>query len=297
MKLAAYAGVARAPFLLLPITLVVAGTGAAAYSGQVDWLHAGLALLGLLGTHIGVNALNEASDFRRGIDLNTQRTPFSGGSGTLPAGLLGYKHALATGLVGGAIGVAVGVYFLTVLGWKLVPILAVGALAVFAYSDLLARSYVGEVFAGLGLGALPVIGTTLVQTGNYEPASIAASVPAFLMTFNLLLLNEFPDEEADRVGGRMNLVLLLGRHRAAQLYAAFALMVPVSVMAGIGAKYLPVLAAIAIIPSLVFLVKPVGWALREPKEPVPVPALGANVFWNLTTNLALGIALFIAAAL
>jgi 1,4-dihydroxy-2-naphthoate octaprenyltransferase len=117
------------------------------------------------------------------------------------------------------------------------------------------------------------------------------------MTFSLLLLNEFPDEEADRVGGRMNLVLLLGRHRAAQLYAAFALMVPVSVMAGIGAKYLPVLAAIAIIPSLVFLVKPVGWALREPKEPVPVPALGANVFWNLTTNLALGIALFIAAAL
>jgi 1,4-dihydroxy-2-naphthoate octaprenyltransferase len=193
MSIAPYAGVARAPFLLLPVTLVAVGTSAAAYVGQVNWLHAGLALLGMLGVHVAVNALNEASDFKRGIDLKTQRTPFSGGSGTLPAGLLGPKQAVAAGLIGGAIGVAVGIYFLTIYGWKLVPILVIGAIAVFAYTDFLARSYVGEVFAGLGLGALPVIGTTLVQTGNYEPVAIAASIPAFFMTFNLLLLNEFPD--------------------------------------------------------------------------------------------------------
>ena len=36
---------------------------------------------------------------------------------------------------------------------------------------------------------------------NYNTA-LAAGVPAFLMTFNLLFLNEFPDEEADRAGGR-----------------------------------------------------------------------------------------------
>ncbi len=293
MGVAPYAGVARAPFLLLPITLVAAGTGAATYLGLHDWARAGLALFGLLGLHIAVNALNEASDYKSGIDLKTQRTPFSGGSGTLPAGLLSYRKAMATGLVGGAIGVAVGIYFLVLLGWILVPIFALGALAVFAYSEFLARSYVGELFAGLGLGSLPVLGTAVVQTGSYDAVAIAASIPAFFMTFNLLLLNEFPDEDADRGGGRRNLVLLLGRNKAATLYALCAMLVPVSLVASVGLAHLPTLALAAIVPSLIFLAKPLAWAFKSPQGPVPLPALGANVIWNLTTNAVLAVTLFV----
>ena len=290
MGLAAYAAVARAPFLLLPITLVAVGTGAAIYLGMQDWGHAGLALLGLLGVHVTVNALNEASDYRSGIDFNTERTPFSGGSGTLPAGLLSYRKAVALGLTGGAIGIAVGIYFLTVVGTQLVPILAIGALAAFGYSGILGRAYVGEFFAGLGLGALPVVATTLVQTGSYESVVIAASLPAFFMTFNLLLLNEFPDEEADRTGGRRNLVLLLGRRTAAIVYVVFALLVPVSLIAGVVLNYLPPLTLAAMAPTLL-LVPVFRWAFRRPEEPVPIPGLGSNVIWNLSTNSVLAIAL------
>ncbi len=290
MSLSAYAGVARAPFLLLPVTLVIAGTGAAAHLGLADWFRAGLALVGMLGVHIAVNALNEAGDYRTGIDLKTQRTPFSGGSGTLPGGRLSYGKAVATGLVGGAVGVAVGVYFLTVIGWPLVPILAVGAVAVFAYTDLLARNFVGELFAGLGLGALPVLGTALVQTGSYEPVAIAASLPAFFMTFNLLLLNEFPDEQADREGGRRNLVILMGRRHAARLYALFGGLVPVSIVLSVVLDYMPVLALVAVLPSLL-LAKPLQWALGSTEDPVPIPALGSNVIWNLSTNVVLGVML------
>jgi 1,4-dihydroxy-2-naphthoate octaprenyltransferase len=290
MSLSAYAGVARAPFLLLPVTLVVAGTGAAAHVGLADLTRAGLALLGLVGVHIAVNALNEASDYRTGIDLKTQRTPFSGGSGTLPAGLLSYRKAVATGLVGGVVGIVVGIYFLTVVGMRLLPILAVGGLAVFGYTAVLARGYVGELFAGLGLGALPVVGTTLVQTGSYESVAIAASIPAFFMTFNLLLLNEFPDEAADREGGRRNLLVLMGRRNAARLYALFGAFVPLSLIVGVLLSYLPPLALVACLPSLL-LAKPVSWARTQPEEPVPIPALGANVIWNLSTNTLLGIML------
>jgi len=295
MGLAAYAAVARAPFLLLPITLVAVGTGAAIYLGMQDWAHAGLALLGLLGVHVTVNALNEASDYRSGIDFNTERTPFSGGSGTLPAGLLSYRKAVAVGLTGGAIGIAVGIYFLTVVGTPLVPILAIGALAALGYSGILGRAYVGEFFAGLGLGALPVVATTLVQAGAYESVAIAASLPAFFMTFNLLLLNEFPDEEADRTGGRRNLVLLMGRIRAAMLYVVIALLVPMSLIAGVVLDYLPTLALAAIAPS--FLLVPVfRWAFTQPNEPVPIPGLGSNVIWNLSTNVVLAVALALSRA-
>ena len=85
-KLAAYAGVARAPFLLLPVTLVAAGAAAAAYDDRASALATLLALIGLVALHAAVNAFNEASDMRSGIDLQTTRTPFSGGSGTLPVG-------------------------------------------------------------------------------------------------------------------------------------------------------------------------------------------------------------------
>ncbi len=292
-SMAAYAGVARAPFLLLPITLVAVGTGAAAHLGMTDLVRAGIALLGMLGAHIAVNALNEASDYKTGIDLRTQRTPFSGGSGTLPAGALSQQTAFAVGLAGGAVAVAVGVYFLTVVGWKLVPILVVGSVAIFVYTEVLARLYVGELFAGLGLGALPVIGTTLVQTMGYETVAVAASLPAFFMTFNLLLLNEFPDEAADRWGGRRNLVLILGRKKAALLYALFAVAVPAWLAVAVALGYLPRLALAAIVPSLIFLTPPLRWALGRAQDPVPHPALGANVAWNLTTNLVLAGALFL----
>ena len=82
----AYLGIARANFLLLPVTLVAVGAAAAAYDGNFDPVATVAALLGLVALHAAVNAFNEYSDFRRGIDLETQRTPFSGGSGTLPGG-------------------------------------------------------------------------------------------------------------------------------------------------------------------------------------------------------------------
>ena len=116
------------------------------------------------------------------------------------------------------------------------------------------------------------------------------------MTFNLLLLNEFPDEEADRAGGRKNLVLLLGRNRAAWVYAIAGIAVPVSIVAAVVVGMLPPPALVALLPS-VLLAKPLQWVFSDPSQPVPIPALGANVIWNLTTNSLIAITLIIAIAL
>ena len=50
----------------------------------------------------------------------------------------------------------------------------------------------------------------------------------------------------------------------------------------------------AVVPS-VLLAKPLVWAVSDPARPVPIPALGANVIWNLATNTVLGITLVAAA--
>jgi 1,4-dihydroxy-2-naphthoate octaprenyltransferase len=288
----AYLGVARANFLLLPVTLVTVGAAAAAYDGVFDSIATIAALLALVALHAAVNAFNEYSDFRRGIDFDTQRTPFTGGSGALPGGAPA-RIALGVGIGGTVFGAIVGAYFLYSVGPKLLPIFVVGALCVLGYSDFLARIYLGEIFAGLGLGTLAVLGAALVQGGGLGSAAIAASIPPFFMTFNLLLLNEFPDEEADRKGGRRNLVLLLGRRVAARVYVVAGWMVPVALIGGVLAGALPPLGLIAILPSLA-LASPARWALTAPEQPVPVSALGANVAWNLATNSVLALVLALA---
>jgi len=277
------AGVARAPFLLLPVTLVAAGAAAGAVAGAFSWTRTLVALVGLVALHMAVNILNEWSDVRTGIDFNTRPTPFSGGSGTLPSGAMRPRAALVFGLVCAAIGLAAGAWFLTRVGLILLPVMAAGAVCVLLYTDVLARLGVGELAAGLGLGGLPIVGAALVQDGTLGPAAWAAAVPATFMTFNLLLLNEFPDEEADRAGGRRNLVLLLGRRGAAWCYAAAALATPLAVVVAVILGWLPLAALVAALPSLL-LAKPMGWAFSDPRREVPVPALAANVMWNLATN-------------
>jgi 1,4-dihydroxy-2-naphthoate octaprenyltransferase len=285
-----FAGVARAPFLLLPPTLVASGAAAASWDGRFSWLHTMMALIGLVALHMAVNILNEWSDMRTGIDLETERTPFSGGSGTLPGGGMGLQTALIFGLACAAVGLAIGIWFVPRIGTALIPIMVLGAICVLAYTDALARMGIGEIAAGFGLGSGPVIGTALVQDGSWSRAAIAASIPAFFMTFNLLFLNEFPDEKADRKGGRKNLVILLGRRRAAMVYAAAAIATPLSIAVAVVIGWLPPPTLIGALPSLL-LVKPLQWAFGDTDLPVPIPAMGANVAWNLATNTFVAVGL------
>jgi 1,4-dihydroxy-2-naphthoate octaprenyltransferase len=291
--LAPWLGVARAPFLLLPFTLVAAGAAAAAFEGAFAWAPTILALVGLVLLHAAVNALNEASDMETGIDLETKRTPFSGGSGTLPSGRLSVRATRAFAYGCALVGGLIGGWFTLNLGLPFVAVMAVGAAAVLFYSEVFARAGLGELFAGLGLGALPVWGTAWVQGQPPGRAALWAGIPAFLMTFDLLLLNEFPDEAADRRGGRRNLVLLVGRRRAAIVYAVAALLVPACIVTAVLVGAFPKHALVAALPSAV-LQKPLGWAFARAEEDPPVPALGANVVWNLATNSVLALALAVA---
>jgi 1,4-dihydroxy-2-naphthoate octaprenyltransferase len=203
------------------------------------------------------------------------------------------RAALVFGLVCAAVGLAIGLWFLAVVGLVLLPVVIAGAVAVLAYTDVLARRGIGELAAGFGLGAGPVAGTALVQDGTWISASLWVAVPAFFMTFNLLLLNEFPDEAADRDGGRRNLVLIFGRKTAAWIYAVAALGTPLVLIVGVVLGELPLPVLLGVLPS-VLLAKPLRWVVTDPAAPVPLPAMGANVVWNLATNSLVAVGFLVA---
>jgi len=212
--------VIRPLFLWGSIAPAFLGTSIAWADGSYSLHHAVLVFLGLILWHVSAQVLNDYFDYRSGIDLKTQRTPFSGGSGVLPAKLLKPKSVLAFGLLCFVLALPIWIYFLIDKGVLLLPALAVGSVCVLLYTPVLTRWKVPEAFSGLGLGILPVLTCYFVQTGNYATGAIAGGVASGIVMFNLHLLFEFPDVEADRAGGRKTLPIILGTRKASWLYLA-----------------------------------------------------------------------------
>lgn len=77
------------------------------------------------------------------------------------------------------------------------------------------------------------------------------------------------------------------------VYALAALLVPAWILLGVAAGTFPPLALVALLPSLLLLA-PLKWAFGDTSTEVPIPAMAANVQWNLATNTLLGLTLAVA---
>ena len=293
MKLKLWFLETRPQFLLLSVVLAFLGTSVAWYDNAFHLGYALLAFLGLLLCHISVNVLNDYYDYKSGIDLKTRRTPFSGGSGLLPAASLQPRHVFWFGLACFLLAVPIGAYFVLVTGWLLLPLLLVGAICIFIYTPLLTKLGWPEWSPGLGLGALPVLGAYFVQAGEYTLPAIMASIPSGILVHNLLLLNEFPDTEADKEADRRTLPITMKKRRASIIYSALTGAVYVWIFLAVEAKLMPAFCLIAVL-TLPFAVKAIQGALNYQDETKLMPAMANNVLVILLTQLLLGIGYLLA---
>ncbi len=288
-------GVMRPRFLLLAVACVFLGLAAAAGAGhEINLGHAILCFLGGVLVHGSVNAFNEYEDIKSGLDFRTSRTPFSGGSGTLVPVPAKLPVALWTGIVTAAICMVIGVYFFLLYGW---PILAIGALGLFIvviYTPWLNKIPLLCLIApGLGFGTLMVNGTYFALTGTFSETALLVSFVPFFLVSNLLLLNQFPDVEADLTVGRKHLPILIGRKASAWIFAAFVLATYLTIILGVAVKLTP-LWTLAGLASVVFALPAVKGALEHPDDlPKLGPSMGQNVLLNLITPVLLGIGLWI----
>lgn len=281
----------RPQFLILTPMCVLVGVAAAAYDGfNLNPLHVILTLVGALLAHISVNVLNDYFDYRSGIDLATRRTPFSGGSGILPAGLLKAQQVYVLGLAS-LVGVGViGIYFTVEWGWQILPLGIAGMLVVYLYTTHITKNpLLCAIAPGLGFGPLMVVGSYFTQTGQYSlTAGLASLVPGFLVS-NLLLLNQFPDVEADKVASRRHIPIAYGRQFSARVYAVFMAATYVSLAVAVGVGVLPLTALIGLL-TLPLAVKTVMGALNNYDDMDKLmPALGSNILVILLTTLLTGV--------
>ena len=286
----------RPSFLLLVPVCVFSGVAVSLFEDKpFRPLYFALAFVGALFAHIAVNVLNEFSDYKTGIDFNTKPTPFSGGSGILPSGKLEAKKVFIFGLTCLAITAAIGIYFITVYKWTIVPVGVIGVLIVFLYTPYLTKlSGITEIVGpGLGFG-LMVLGTYVTQTGGYSAGAAVVSVVAGLLVADLLLINEFPDVEADRAAGRKHLPIILGKTKAGIIYSILLVGAYIAIIAGAAAGVLPWLALVGLL-TLPLGSKAMLAAVKYNNDMSKlVPALGADVITVLVTPLLMSVGIMIA---
>lgn len=255
----------RAQYLLLPVILSMVGGMLALHNGAFDTVNFLLFTGVMVLLHITVNTLNDYYDHKTGIDLHTQRTMFNGGTGIIQAGLLTPKQVLGAALASYLAALGLSAYLVLTVGPALLPLVLLGMVFALFYTQGFARNMTGEIAAGLGLGFLPVLGAYMVHLPEVTPGCLILAIAAGILTFNLLLLNEFPDLEADRRGGRRNLVIALGPKRAAVLYTTLTATVYVILVAFVLLGTIPTLSLLGLV-TVPFAYKAAVISFTDPRE-------------------------------
>src|SRR5678810_978491 len=112
-------GPMRLPFVILAPACALVGLGTTyLQTKHINWFYFLLATVAAVLAHISVNAFNEYFDYKTEVDTRTQRTPFSGGSGTLQAHPELANYTLAISWASLAIVGFIGLYFCSVWGWQ-----------------------------------------------------------------------------------------------------------------------------------------------------------------------------------
>jgi 1,4-dihydroxy-2-naphthoate octaprenyltransferase len=235
----------------------------------------------------------EYFDYRGDILSNQMhKNQFAGGTRILPSGKLPpaipFCTSIITFLIAAAIGIILQFVFKT--GPYTLVLGALGALPGFFYSTppvRLVKRGAGEIFIGFCYGWLPVASAYYIQTATIAPIIHLLGIPIGLAVFNVILLNEFPDYEADKATDKKNLLYRMGKQKGMILYLFILLMTSVtmitSVLGGVPFKviyfYLPFLIISLIILAMILQGKHKNGKTLE-------VLCGLNIAVNLGTSLS-----------
>ncbi|MGA2526244.1 MAG: prenyltransferase [Smithellaceae bacterium] len=293
-KIKAWIGLSRPPFHTVGILPFMLGTFLAykinsTISIEVFILGVSGVILIMLSTYHSGEYFDYEGDI---ISNRLHKNLFSGGSRVLPAGkispLVPLWTSIITLIIAGIIGIIL--QFVLKTGPYTLVLGFLGAFPGFFYSTKpirLVRCGFGEIFIGFCYGWLPVASAYYIQTGTIHPLVHWLALPIGFSIFNVILLNEFPDYEADKATDKKNLLYRLGKQKGMTLYVVFSLLTSLTMLIspfwGIPFKvvyfYLPFL-----IISL-FIIVMMLRAKYENRKILEI-LCGLNIAVNLGTSLA-----------
>lgn len=214
----------------------------------------------------------------------------SGGSRVLPMGLIPRHHSIIAAYVFMGIAVAIGLllhfYFKT--GALTIPL---GVMAIFIGYFYTAKPFkwsyhgLGEILIWFSCGWLATIAGYYLQTGQLSTVATLVSLPGAFSVFLVILINEIPDITSDRLSGKNNLAVRLGREKAGILYMALLILcfVNIIVIVFFGVPVISAYLSVILIPFIVWnimTIKKKGLAEKEVQQSL---SLSTMVFDHLIT--------------
>jgi 1,4-dihydroxy-2-naphthoate octaprenyltransferase len=224
------------PFYLVGVLPFGLGTMLAVRSGRpIVWAVWALGSVAVALIMAMTFLVNEYFDYETDV-ANVGFNKFSGGSRSLPLGLVDRKHVLIAAGVCTAAALAIGavIQFAFDAGPLALPFGAVAALIGYAYTGppfrLIYRG-LGELLIGVSVGWMPVfIGYYLLAGMPEGPYVHLMSLPIAFSIVMVIVINEYPDYESDKASGKNNVVARFGRERVVWLYAALGVAVAASLV-------------------------------------------------------------------
>ena len=247
---------------LLPYLLGAAW--AHAMAGRFDAAAFWSGLGGVVLAVIGVEAFNEYFDAREGTDRVFN-----------PADLPPIPPAVFwLGTVAFAAALAVGVWLTVRIGWPILAFAVLGGLAAIFYeAPPLRWSYrgLGEAVIALSYGPWMVLGSLYLHARELSWAAFLASLVPGLLVMALAVVNAIPDFHQDRLVGKRNLVVRVGRRRAVGLYLGLSAAAFACIVAGvtIGAFPYACLVALGALPLLFASASRANLTYEQPRAFVP----------------------------
>lgn len=225
-KIQALFTLSRPPFHTVGVLPFVLGTILAYYQENVfSWPIIIWGIIGVVLIMLATYYAGEYWDFRED-ELSSRAYPskFAGGSRVIQRGIISRhlaRNASFFCLIL-ALGVGIVLQFVYRTGPWTLPLGIAGILGGFFYSARPVRwvsTGFGEIWIAFCYGWLPIAAGFYLQTGHISTLVHWLAIPVGLSIFNVILLNEFPDYEADQKTDKRNILVRFGPKIASYIYA------------------------------------------------------------------------------
>jgi 1,4-dihydroxy-2-naphthoate octaprenyltransferase len=282
----------RIKFLLASVIAVTNGIAISYWkTGYIDFGYALLTFFGILCLHISVDLLNDYSDFKRGIDTNTKRTKYSGGTGVIPENLIDSRLIYCAGIIFLIMGGLTGFYFVTTKGIIILILLTFAIISIYFYSTNIVNAGLGELFVAIK-GCMIVLGSYYIQSDTIDLTSVYVGVIIGLLSALVLLVTSFPDYEADRKSGRRTLIIVIGKENSVKLFIMIIGITCAMIIGGSIFKVLPIFSTIALL-SIPFAIKAVQKLRRFTDSGELVSSMANSIIYSRVYGILLAISFII----
>ena len=164
--------------------------------------------------HLATNLSNDYFDYIQGTDDG----PSIGGSRVIQEGKISPVALKRAIILLYFLAFIIAFYLITTLDlWLMLPVVLFSFFSsLFYVAPPIRYGYhgLGEVFVGINMGPIMVVGTYWVISGRLDWLPFYISLPVGLMVAAILYYQSIPDIRTDRAAGKKTIAVRLGRGRA-----------------------------------------------------------------------------------